>query len=162
MKQIRARSKDKKAKQFEKILEEGKILFLQKGTEGFKMRNLADNLKMSKNNLYNYVVSKRELWIAIRNRFYYQFREENREIIKNHNCSQERVYQVPGIPAGSDHFCLHSIIFRVIYPAALSNERLRLYQYRYTILFAFDPVYHFHCSVGIYDNTETKQRYCCC
>jgi AcrR family transcriptional regulator len=85
LKQVRARSKDKKALQFEKILEEGKILFLKKGSEGFKMRNLAENLRMSKNNLYNYVISKRELWIAIRNRFYYQFREENREIIENHN-----------------------------------------------------------------------------
>jgi AcrR family transcriptional regulator len=84
LKQVRARSKVKKAIQFEKILEEGKILFLKKGSEGFKMRNLAENLGMSKNNLYNYVISKRELWIAIRNRFYYQFKEENLEIVNNH------------------------------------------------------------------------------
>lgn len=48
------------------------------------MRNLAEMLDMTKNNLYNYVESKRELWIAIRNKFYNQFKEENLEIIKNH------------------------------------------------------------------------------
>jgi AcrR family transcriptional regulator len=84
LKQIRARSKDKKAIQFERILVEGKKLFLTKGPEGFKMRNLAENLGMSKNNLYNYVISKRELWIAIRNSFYSQLKTENIEIIKNH------------------------------------------------------------------------------
>ena len=84
LKQTRARSEDKKAEQFERILEAGKILFLEKGTHGFSMRNLAEKLDMTKNNLYNYVESKRELWIAIRNKFYFQFKEENREIIGNH------------------------------------------------------------------------------
>ena len=51
------------------------------------MRNLAEMLDMTKNNLYNYVSSKRELWIAIRNKFYNQFKEENLEIIKNHKGS---------------------------------------------------------------------------
>ena len=83
-KQTRARSADKKADQFERILEAGKNLFLEKGTQGFSMRNLAEKLGMTKNNLYNYVESKRELWIAIRNKFYSQFKEENREIIGNH------------------------------------------------------------------------------
>jgi AcrR family transcriptional regulator len=84
LKQTRARSEDKKADQFERILETGKQLFLQKGTQGFSMRNLAQMLGMTKNNLYNYIESKRELWIAIRNRFYSQFKAENLEIIKNH------------------------------------------------------------------------------
>jgi hypothetical protein len=44
-------------------------------------------LGMTKNNLYNYVESKRELWISIRNKFYKQFKEENIEIIKNHKGS---------------------------------------------------------------------------
>ena len=86
-KQTRARSEDKKADQFENILEAGKQLFLEKGAQGFSMRNLAEKLDMTKNNLYNYVDSKRELWIAIRNKFYNQFREENIEIIKNHEGS---------------------------------------------------------------------------
>ena len=88
LKQTRARSEDKKADQFERILEAGKKLFLQKGPQGFSMRNLAEMLDMTKNNLYNYVESKRELWIAIRNTFYNQFKEENLEIIKNHEGSK--------------------------------------------------------------------------
>ena len=84
LKQTRARSEDKKADQFERILEAGKRLFLEKGTQGFSMRNLAEMLGMTKNNLYNYVESKRELWIAIRNKFYGQFKEENLEIIEKH------------------------------------------------------------------------------
>ena len=84
VKQTRARSKDKKADQYERILEAGKKLFLSKGTRGFSMRNLAEMLGMNRNNLYNYVDSKRELWIAIRDKFYRQFREENLTIIKNH------------------------------------------------------------------------------
>lgn len=83
-KQTRARSEDKKAEQFERILEAGKTLFLKEGPMGFSMRNLAEMLGMTKNNLYNYIESKRELWIAIRNKFYNQFKEENLEIIKNH------------------------------------------------------------------------------
>ena len=87
LKQTRARSEDKKADQFERILEAGKKLFLEKGTQGFSMRNLAEMLGMTKNNLYNYVESKRELWIAIRNKFYIQFKEENLYIIENHEGS---------------------------------------------------------------------------
>ena len=87
LKQTRARSEDKKSEQFERILEAGKQLFLEKGSQGFSMRNLAEKLGMTKNNLYNYIESKRELWIAIRNRFYNQYKEENLEIIKNHEGS---------------------------------------------------------------------------
>ncbi|MFX1256234.1 MAG: TetR/AcrR family transcriptional regulator [Promethearchaeota archaeon] len=78
----RHRSPEKKAQQFDNILEKGKQLFLERGREGFTMRRLAKRLKIDPNNLYNYVESKRELWIAIRKKFYEQFRNENREIIK--------------------------------------------------------------------------------
>ena len=88
LKQTRARSEEKKEEQFERILDAGKKLFLRKGSEGFSMRNLAEMLDMTKNNLYNYIESKRELWIAIRNKFYNQFKEENLEIIKNHKGSK--------------------------------------------------------------------------
>lgn len=88
LKQTRARSEDKKADQFERILEAGKKLFLQRGVQDFSMRNLAEMLDMTKNNLYNYVSSKRELWIAIRNRFYNQYKEENLEIIRSHKGSK--------------------------------------------------------------------------
>ena len=88
LKQTRARSEEKKEAQFERILEAGKELFLEKGSEGFSMRNLAEMLGMSKNNLYNYIESKRELWIAIRNKFYNQFKEENLDIRRNHEGSK--------------------------------------------------------------------------
>jgi len=79
----RHRSPESKAQQFDNILEVGKQLFLERGRDGFSMRRLAKRLKMDPNNLYNYVESKRELWIAIRKKFYEQYRNENREIIKN-------------------------------------------------------------------------------
>jgi AcrR family transcriptional regulator len=86
-KQTRSRSPEKKAQQFERILETGKQLFLEKGREGFSLRGLAKLLDMNQNNIYNYVDSKRELWIAIRNKFYQQFKNENRQIIQTHEGS---------------------------------------------------------------------------
>ena len=82
-KQTRSRSPEKKAQQFDEILEVGKQLFQEQGLHGFTLRGLARKLDMSQNNLYNYVESKRELWIAIRKKFYEQYRDENREIIKD-------------------------------------------------------------------------------
>ncbi|MFX1574695.1 MAG: TetR/AcrR family transcriptional regulator [Promethearchaeota archaeon] len=82
-KQTRSRSPEKKAQQFDEIIEVGKQLFQEQGRDGFTLRGLAKKLDMSQNNLYNYVESKRELWIAIRKKFYEQYRNENREIIKN-------------------------------------------------------------------------------
>ena len=86
-KQTRSRSPEKKAAQFERIIDAGKELFSEKGREGFSLRGLAKVLDMNQNNLYNYVDSKRELWIAIRNKFFMQQRDENRETIKNHKGS---------------------------------------------------------------------------
>ncbi|MHA1884102.1 MAG: TetR/AcrR family transcriptional regulator [Promethearchaeota archaeon] len=83
-KQTRSRSPEKKAAQFERILETGKQLFSEKGTEGFSLRSVAKTLGMNQNNIYNYVESKKELYIAIRNKFFTQLRDENRVIIKNH------------------------------------------------------------------------------
>lgn len=86
-KKTRSRSPKKKAQQFERILEAGKQLFLDKGRDGFSLRGLAKMLDMNQNNLYNYVESKRELWIAIRNKFFKQFKDENLEIIESHEGS---------------------------------------------------------------------------
>jgi AcrR family transcriptional regulator len=83
-KKSRSRSPEKKAAQFEKILEAGKQLFLEKGKDGFSLRGLAKILGMNQNNLYNYVESKRELWIALRNKFFKQNRDKNIQIIKSH------------------------------------------------------------------------------
>ena len=63
VKQTRSRGADKE-KLFEKILDAGKDLYVKEGSVG--MRALARKLGMSQANLYNYVESKRELWIAIR------------------------------------------------------------------------------------------------
>jgi len=82
-KKTRSRSPEKKAQQFDTILEVGKQLFQEQGREGFTLRALAKRLNMSQNNLYNYVTSKRELWTAIRKKFYEQYRNENRDIIKD-------------------------------------------------------------------------------
>lgn len=86
-KQTRSRSPEKKAAQFEQIIEAGKNLFLEKGRDGFSLRGLAKILGMNQNNLYNYVGSKRELWIAIRNKFYKLYRDQNIEIMKKHEGS---------------------------------------------------------------------------
>ena len=83
-KTTRSRSPEKKAAQFEQIIEAGKELFIEKGRDGFSLRALAKILGMNQNNLYNYVESKRELWIAIRNKFYNQYRNENIKIMKEH------------------------------------------------------------------------------
>ncbi|MEJ2248801.1 MAG: TetR/AcrR family transcriptional regulator [Candidatus Lokiarchaeota archaeon] len=66
------------------MLEVGKQLFQERGRDGFTLGRLARRLGMNKNNLYNYIESKRELWIAIRKKFYEQYRNENRKIIKEY------------------------------------------------------------------------------
>lgn len=71
-KQTRSRGADKE-KLFEKILDTGKKLFVNEGSVG--MRALARKLGMSQANLYNYVESKRELWIAIRSSALKEFRK---------------------------------------------------------------------------------------
>ncbi|MFX1452128.1 MAG: TetR/AcrR family transcriptional regulator [Promethearchaeota archaeon] len=82
-KKTRSRSPEKKAQQFQTIIEVGKQLFQEHGRDGFTLGGLAKKLDMNKNNLYNYIESKRELWIAIRRECYEQYRNENREIIKH-------------------------------------------------------------------------------
>jgi AcrR family transcriptional regulator len=83
----RARSPEKKAEQFDEILEVGKDMFVKYGTHGFSTRILAEKLGMTQPNLYNYVSSKRELWIAIRTKCYNDFYEGIRKIIKEHKGS---------------------------------------------------------------------------
>ncbi len=80
-KKSRARAPEKKAEQFNNILEAGKELFVKDGTHSFSMRALARNLDMSQTNLYNYVQSKRELWIAIRTKYFNEFQEGFNQIV---------------------------------------------------------------------------------
>ncbi|MFX1311038.1 MAG: TetR/AcrR family transcriptional regulator [Promethearchaeota archaeon] len=86
-KKNRARSPEKKDEQFERILEEGKKLFIEFGRKGIKMRALAKKLNMSQANLYNYVESKRELWFAIRKKYLQQYLNRLKEVIKKYKNS---------------------------------------------------------------------------
>jgi len=49
------------------------------------MRELARRLNMSEANLYNYVDYKRELWTAIRTKYFKQYRDDVDNLIKKHN-----------------------------------------------------------------------------
>ena len=80
----RARTPEQKAEQFNTIMETGKELFVKYGSHGFSLRALARKLKMSQSNLYNYVKSKRELWIAIRIKYFSEFQQGFSEIVKKY------------------------------------------------------------------------------
>jgi len=80
----RARAPKKKAEQFNRILETGKELFVKYGSHGFSLRALAKRLNMSQTNVYNYVQSKRELWIAIRTKYYGEFQDGINKLIDDH------------------------------------------------------------------------------
>lgn len=83
----RARAPKKKAEQFNRILETGKELFVKYGSHGFSLRALAKRLNMSQTNVYNYVQSKRELWIAIRTKYYGEFQDGLNRLIGDHQGS---------------------------------------------------------------------------
>ena len=91
-KKTRARSPEKKAEQFDKIIEEGKDMFVKYGTHGFSTRALAQKLGMTQPNLYNYVKSKRELWIAIRTKYYNEYLEGLNKIINEHQGSYTKLF----------------------------------------------------------------------
>ena len=91
-KKTRARSPEKKAEQFDRIIEEGKDMFVKYGTHGFSTRALAQKLGMTQPNLYNYVKSKRELWIAIRTKYYTEYLEGLNKIINEHQGSYTELF----------------------------------------------------------------------
>lgn len=91
-KKTRARSPEKKAEQFDRILEEGKDMFVKYGTHGFSTRALAQKLGMTQPNLYNYVSSKRELWIAIRTKYYNEYLDGLKKIINTHQGSYTELF----------------------------------------------------------------------
>lgn len=91
-KKSRARSPEKKAEQFDRILEEGKDMLVKYGTHGFSTRLLAQKLGMTQPNLYNYVNSKRELWIAIRTKYYNEYLEGLKNIINEHQGSYTELF----------------------------------------------------------------------
>ncbi|MBN1802266.1 MAG: TetR/AcrR family transcriptional regulator [Candidatus Lokiarchaeota archaeon] len=78
-KKTKARTEEEKAEQYERILDAGKELFISGG--GFSMRALARKLGMSEAFVYNYISSKRELWIGIRKRYFTQYQEGLQNLI---------------------------------------------------------------------------------
>ncbi|MHA1123940.1 MAG: TetR/AcrR family transcriptional regulator [Candidatus Heimdallarchaeota archaeon] len=84
MAKTRARSPEKKAKKFQKIITEGRKLFLKFGSEGFSMRAIAKKLDMQQGNLYNYVQSKRELWFAVVQYDFQKFASSMEQVITTH------------------------------------------------------------------------------
>ncbi|MFX1256226.1 MAG: TetR/AcrR family transcriptional regulator [Promethearchaeota archaeon] len=79
---IKARTEKEKAEQYKRILDAGTELFINNGS--FSMRALAKKLGMSEAFVYNYIVSKRELWIAIRNRYFNQYQESLQNLFDTH------------------------------------------------------------------------------
>ena len=80
-KKKRRRSKEEKLKKLQEIINVGSKLYKEKGWGGFGMRALARSLGMSESNLYNYVKSKRELYIAIRSKYYEEFLDRLKKLI---------------------------------------------------------------------------------
>ncbi len=77
----------KRLKQFKKIIDIGRELFGSRGSYGFSTHELAKQLHMSQGNIYNYVESKRELWLAIRKQDYKEYKNEIKSMIDNHEGS---------------------------------------------------------------------------
>lgn len=71
-------------KRLEKILEAGKEIVLEKGTIGLNLRALGEKLNIPPGNIYRYVDSKRDLWIAIRFTLYDEFLVRFNKIIDEH------------------------------------------------------------------------------
>ncbi|MFX1444983.1 MAG: TetR/AcrR family transcriptional regulator [Promethearchaeota archaeon] len=84
MNKKRARSKKEKEIQYQRILEEGKELFVKYGPGALSMRTLAKRLNMTQTFLYTYIQSKRELWIAIRQKYFQKYLIEINNIINEH------------------------------------------------------------------------------
>ncbi len=84
VKKTRARSKKQKEIQYQRILDEGKELFVKYGPGALSMRTLAKRLNMTQTFLYTYIQSKRELWIAIRKKYFNNYLLEVNKIINQH------------------------------------------------------------------------------
>ena len=80
-----ARSEADKQELYEKIIKVGSEMFASE--QGFSTRKLASKLNMTQGNLYNYVSSKRELWIAIRKYDFEFIKGEFSKLICSHSGS---------------------------------------------------------------------------
>ena len=84
VKKTRARSKEQKEIQYQRILNAGKELFVNYGPRALSMRTLAKRLNMTQTFLYTYIESKRELWIAIRKKYFNDYLLEFNKIVNQH------------------------------------------------------------------------------
>ncbi|MHA1110648.1 MAG: TetR/AcrR family transcriptional regulator [Promethearchaeota archaeon] len=78
-----ARSEADKRDLYEKIIKVGAEMFASE--QGFSTRKLTSRLNMTQGNLYNYVTSKRELWISIRKHDFKLIKKEFSNIINSHS-----------------------------------------------------------------------------
>ncbi len=79
-----ARTEKDKSKLYQEIIDIGRELFTSRGSHGFSTRELAARLNMTQPNLYNYVKSKRELWVAIRIQDYENLVYQMESLINEH------------------------------------------------------------------------------
>ena len=77
-----ARSEKDKRELYEEIIQVGAEMFASE--QGFSTRKLATRLNMTQGNLYNYMKSKRELWIAIRKHDFEVLKTKFTTIITSH------------------------------------------------------------------------------
>lgn len=125
-KQTRARSKIAKEKQFLRIIDIGRKMFLKYGSRGIKMRTLAKELGFGSNSassLYTYVNSKRELWFAIMKHDFKDFENGLESVAQNHKGTMKQLL------VKIAHFYLHfafedpkryQMMFEI--PAPISNK----------------------------------------
>jgi len=78
-----ARSDEDKRELYEEIIRLGAEMFASE--QGFSTRKLATKLNMTQGNLYNYVKSKRELWIAIRKHDFEMLKSKFSSLMKSHS-----------------------------------------------------------------------------
>ena len=83
----RARSEKDKKRVYDSIISKGREMFVEQGSEGFSLRGLARELNMTHGNLYNYVDSKRDLWIEIRREDILKLRLGIESLINKHQGS---------------------------------------------------------------------------
>ncbi len=88
-----AQNKHSENPTFLRILEAGKKLISQYGSNGFSIRQLTDICGMTKGNLYNYISSKRELYFAIHQREITLFSQSFDDLIQSHQGSQVELLQ---------------------------------------------------------------------
>ena len=86
-KKTRARSKEDKENQFQQIKDVGRRLFVANMSSGLRIRTLAKELDRGVSNLYNYVDSIRELWIAIKIEDLNFLKNKLEKVIKQHQGS---------------------------------------------------------------------------